>query len=29
MLIAQALKEGLPVVTADPFFSRYAVEVIW
>ena len=29
MLIAQALEEGLPVVTADPLFSRYPVEVIW
>lgn len=29
MLIAQALEEDLPVVTADPFFSRYPVEVIW
>jgi PIN domain nuclease of toxin-antitoxin system len=29
MLIAQALEEGMPIVTADPFFSRYPVEVIW
>lgn len=29
MLIAQAMEEKLPIVTADPFFSRYAVEVIW
>ena len=29
MLIAQALEEGLPIVTADPQFSRYPVEVIW
>ena len=29
MLIAQALEEGLPIVTADPEFSRYPVEVIW
>jgi len=29
MLIAQALEEGLPIVTADPVFSRYPVEVIW
>ncbi len=29
MLIAQALEEGLPIVTADPWFSRYPVEVIW
>jgi len=29
MLIAQALEEGLPIVTADPLFARYPVEVIW
>lgn len=29
MLIAQALEEDLPIVTADPFFSSYPVEVIW
>lgn len=29
MLIAQALEEGLPVITADPWFARYPVEVIW
>src|SRR3982751_6460070 len=28
MLIAQALEEGLPIVTSDPHFSRYPVEVI-
>jgi len=29
ILIAQALEENLPIVTADPFFSRYSVKVIW
>jgi PIN domain nuclease of toxin-antitoxin system len=29
MLIAQALKENLPIVTADQCFARYPVEVIW
>lgn len=29
ILIAQALEEGLPIITADPLFSRYPVEVIW
>lgn len=29
MLIAQSLEEGWPIVTADPFFARYPVEVIW
>jgi PIN domain nuclease of toxin-antitoxin system len=29
MLIAQAHEENLPIVTSDPAFSRYAVEVIW
>lgn len=29
MLIAQALEENVPIVTADPFFSRYPVKVIW
>ncbi len=29
MLIAQSRIEGLPVVTADPVFTRYAVPVIW
>lgn len=29
MLIAQALQEGLPIVTVDPVFSRYPVDVIW
>ena len=29
ILIAQALEEGLPIVTADPVFSRYPVQIIW
>ena len=29
ILIAQALQERLPVVTADPLFRKYPVEVIW
>lgn len=29
MLIAQAVEEGLPIVTSDSYFSRYPVEVIW
>jgi PIN domain nuclease of toxin-antitoxin system len=29
MIIAQSLAEGVPVLTADPMFARYGVEVIW
>jgi PIN domain nuclease of toxin-antitoxin system len=29
LLIAQALVERLPVLTSDPHFARYGVEVIW
>jgi PIN domain nuclease of toxin-antitoxin system len=29
ILIAQSIEEHLPVVTADPLFARYPVEVIW
>jgi PIN domain nuclease of toxin-antitoxin system len=29
ILIAQSLEENLPVVTSDPWFSQYPVEVIW
>ena len=29
MLIAQALEESLPIVTADPLFERYPAKVIW
>jgi len=29
LLIAQSIEEGWPIVTADPWFTRYPVEVIW
>ncbi len=29
LLVAQALAEDLPVVTADPVFARYGVDVLW
>ena len=29
ILIAQSLQEKLPIVTADPLFQQYPVEVIW
>lgn len=29
LLIAQSLEENLPIVTSDPWFSHYPVEVIW
>ena len=29
MLIAQATAEGAPLVSADPWISRYALQVIW
>ncbi len=29
ILIAQSLEEKLPVITSDPLFARYLVEVIW
>jgi PIN domain nuclease of toxin-antitoxin system len=29
ILIAQSLEERLPLVTADPLFERYPIEVIW
>jgi PIN domain nuclease of toxin-antitoxin system len=29
MIIAQALEENLPIITADRFFARYPVVVIW
>lgn len=29
ILIAQSLEENIPVVTADPVFARYSVELIW
>ena len=28
-LIAQALERGLPIVTSDPRFEGYGVEVVW
>jgi PIN domain nuclease of toxin-antitoxin system len=29
ILIAQSLEESLPIVTADPVFQKYPVELIW
>jgi PIN domain nuclease of toxin-antitoxin system len=29
ILISQSLEEQLPLVTADPMFERYPVELIW
>jgi len=29
ILIAQSLEETVPVITSDPLFARYSVEVIW
>ncbi len=29
LLIAQSIEEGWPILTADPLFDRYPVEVIW
>jgi PIN domain nuclease of toxin-antitoxin system len=29
ILIAQSIEEKLPLVTADPHFERYPVEIIW
>jgi PIN domain nuclease of toxin-antitoxin system len=29
ILIAQSLDEGWPIVTGDPLFARYPVNVIW
>ena len=29
LLIAQALADGLPVITTDPHFDAYGVEVLW
>jgi PIN domain nuclease of toxin-antitoxin system len=29
ILIAQSIEEGLPIITADPWFARYPVDVIW
>lgn len=29
LIVAQAMFEGLPVVTSDPVFRAYGVDVIW
>ena len=29
LIVAQALAEGIPVLTADPLVTRYPVETIW
>lgn len=29
MLIAQALVDGVPIVTRDPLFADYPVQIIW
>jgi PIN domain nuclease of toxin-antitoxin system len=29
MLIAQSIEENLPVITADPLFKQYPVQIIW
>jgi len=29
ILIAQSIEEKLPLITADPIFERYPVELIW
>lgn len=29
LLVAQAIAEGIPVITGDPSIRRYEVEVIW
>ena len=29
LLIAQSIEEGWPIITADPWFGRYPVDVIW
>jgi PIN domain nuclease of toxin-antitoxin system len=29
LLIAQSIEEKLPLVTADPIFERYPIDVIW
>ena len=29
LLVAQAIEEKLPVVTADPMFAKYGVKRIW
>jgi PIN domain nuclease of toxin-antitoxin system len=29
MMIAQALAEGIPIVTSDRAFAAYPVEIVW
>jgi PIN domain nuclease of toxin-antitoxin system len=29
LLIAQSMQEDWPIITADPWFARYSVKVIW
>ena len=29
MLICQSLGENVPIITSDPMFKRYSVEIIW
>ena len=29
MLIAQSMEEGWPIITADPMFKQYPIQVIW
>ncbi|HEY4841170.1 MAG TPA: type II toxin-antitoxin system VapC family toxin [Terriglobales bacterium] len=29
LLIAQSIEEGWPIITDDPWFARYPVDVIW
>ena len=29
MLVAQALEDGIPLVTCDPQMARYQIQVIW
>lgn len=29
LIIAQAMAEGIPVITDDPAFERYGIEVLW
>ena len=29
MLVAQSLDEGWPLISADPVFDRYPIQVIW
>ena len=29
MLVAQALHDGVPIVTCDPLIARYQVQIIW